>query len=49
MHLDVLIEGIDFYSKLRGDIEAAAAKLPGSDWRQSLVSAVVEREGKPRG
>jgi CRP-like cAMP-binding protein len=49
MHLDCLIEGIDFYSKLRGDIEAAAARLPGADWREGLVAAVVEREGKPRG
>ena len=49
MHLDCLIEGIDFYSTIRGEIEAAAAKLPGSDWRSGLVAAVVEREGKPRG
>jgi CRP-like cAMP-binding protein len=46
MHLDTLIEGIDFYSKIRSDIEAAAAKLPGLDWRSELVSAVIEREGK---
>jgi CRP-like cAMP-binding protein len=46
MHLDCLIEGIDFYSQTRAEIEAAAAKLPGSDWRQGLVAAVVERERK---
>ena len=44
MHLDYLIEGIDFYSRVRSEIEAAAAKLPGSDWRSGLVAAVVERE-----
>jgi CRP/FNR family transcriptional regulator, cyclic AMP receptor protein len=46
MHLDTLIEGIDFYSQTRAEIEAAAAKLPGADWRQGLVDAVVERERK---
>jgi CRP-like cAMP-binding protein len=46
MHLDTLIEGIDFYSQTRAEIEAAAAKLPGSDWRSGLVAAVVERERK---
>jgi CRP-like cAMP-binding protein len=44
MHLDHLIEGIDFYSRTRAEIEAAASKLPGPDWRMGLVSAVVERE-----
>ena len=44
MHLDCLIEGIDFYSQTRLEIEAAAAKLPGADWRQGLVAAVIERE-----
>jgi CRP-like cAMP-binding protein len=48
MHLDCMIEGIDFYSKIKDEIEAAAAKLPGSDWRSGLIAAVVEREGKPR-
>jgi CRP-like cAMP-binding protein len=46
MHLDTLIEGIDFYSQTRAEIEAAAAKLPGADWRQGLVAAVAERERK---
>jgi CRP-like cAMP-binding protein len=46
MHLDCLIEGIDFYSRTRAEIEAAAAKLPGSDWREGLLAAVVERERK---
>jgi CRP/FNR family cyclic AMP-dependent transcriptional regulator len=46
MHLDTLIVGIDFYSQTRAEIEAAAAKLPGADWRQGLVDAVVERERK---
>jgi len=46
MHLDTLIEGIEFYSQTRAEIEAAAAKLPGADWRQGLVDAVVERERK---
>ena len=46
MHLDCLIDGIDFYSKIRGEIEAAASKLPGSDWRSGLVAAAVEREQK---
>jgi len=48
MHLDCLIEGIDYYSRVREEIEAAAARLPGSDWRASLIAAVVERESKPR-
>jgi CRP/FNR family cyclic AMP-dependent transcriptional regulator len=47
MHLDCLIEGIDFYSRVRGEIEAAAAKLPGPDWRSGLVAAVMEREHAP--
>jgi CRP-like cAMP-binding protein len=47
MHLDTLIEGIDFYSQTRVEIEAAAAKLPGANWRQGLVAAVAERERKP--
>jgi CRP/FNR family transcriptional regulator, cyclic AMP receptor protein len=46
MHLDTLIEGIDYYSQTRAEIEAAAAKLPGANWRQGLVDAVVERERK---
>ncbi|HET9220708.1 MAG TPA: cyclic nucleotide-binding domain-containing protein [Terriglobia bacterium] len=46
MHLDCLIEGIDFYSQTRAEIEAAAAKLPGSDWRTGLVATVLERERK---
>jgi CRP-like cAMP-binding protein len=46
MHLDYLIDGIDFYSKIRDEIEVAAAKLPGTDWRSGLVAAVVERERK---
>ena len=49
MHLDCLIEGIDFYSRIRGEIEAAAARLPQPDWRAGLIAAVVEREEKPRG
>lgn len=49
MHLDTLIEGIDFYSQTRAEIEASAAKLPGSDWREGLVAAVVERERKSSG
>jgi CRP-like cAMP-binding protein len=49
MHLDTLIEGIDFYSQTRAEIEAAAARLPGADWRQGLVAAVVERERKSTG
>lgn len=47
-HLDCLIEGIDFYSRIRNEIEAAAAKLPQPDWRAGLISAVVEREAKPK-
>jgi CRP-like cAMP-binding protein len=46
MHLDYLIEGIDFYSRVRDEIETAAAKLPGSDWRAGLVAAVADRERK---
>jgi CRP-like cAMP-binding protein len=46
MHLDYLIEGIDFYSRIREEIEGAAAKLPGSDWRSGLIAAVAERERK---
>jgi len=49
MHLDCLIEGIDFYSRIRDEIEAATAKLPQPDWRAGLISAVVDREAKPRG
>ncbi len=44
MHLDTLIEGIDFYSQTRAEIEAAAAKLPGMDWRSDLVSAMTRGE-----
>ena len=44
MHLDTLIEGIDFYSQTRAEIEAAAAKLPGMDWRTDLVSAMARGE-----
>ncbi len=47
MHLDCLIEGIDVYSRIRGEIEAAAARLPQPDWRAGLIAAVVEREEKP--
>jgi CRP-like cAMP-binding protein len=47
MHLDCLIEGIDFYSRVRNEIEVAAAKLPGSDWRSGLVAAVAHRERAP--
>ena len=47
MHLDCLIEGIDFYSRIREEIEAAAAKLPQQDWRAGLISIVTEREQKP--
>ena len=46
MHLDCLIEGIDFYSQTRAEIEAAVAKLPGPDWRPGLVAAIVDRERK---
>lgn len=46
MHLDTMIEGIDFYSQLRGEIENAAAKLPQPDWRMGLVAAVAAREAK---
>lgn len=44
MHVDTLIAGIDYYSGIRGEIEAAAARLPGTDWRSELVSAMVEKE-----
>jgi len=43
-HLDCLIEGIDFYSRIRSEIEGAAAKLPEPDWRAGLISAVVAKE-----
>ena len=46
MHLDCLIEGIDFYSQTRAEIEAAVAKLPGPNWREGLVAAVTDRERK---
>lgn len=46
MHLDTMIEGIDVYSQLRGEIEDAAAKLPQPDWRMGLVAAVAAREAK---
>lgn len=49
MHLDCLVEGIDFYSRIRGEIEAASAKLPQPDWRAGLIAAVVDREEKSRG
>jgi CRP-like cAMP-binding protein len=48
-HLDCLIEGIDFYSRIRGEIEAAASKLPQPDWRAGLIAAVVEREESSEG
>lgn len=48
MHLDCLIEGIDFYSHVRKDIEAAAARLPPPDWREGLIAAVVAREDKSK-
>lgn len=44
MHLYTLDEGIDFYSQTRAEIEAAAAKLPGLDWRSDFVAALAERE-----
>jgi CRP-like cAMP-binding protein len=44
MHLDTLIEGIDFYSRIRGEIEAAASQLPQPGWRSGLIAAVVARE-----
>lgn len=44
MHVDTLIAGIDYYSGIRGEIEAAAARLPGPDWRSELVSAMMEKE-----
>jgi HrpA-like RNA helicase len=46
MHLDTLIAGIDFYSGVKGEIESALEKLPGSDWRSELVAVMVEKEGK---
>jgi CRP-like cAMP-binding protein len=46
MHLDTLIAGIDFYSGVKGEIETALAKLPGSDWRSELVAVMVEKESK---
>lgn len=46
MHVDTLIAGIDFYSSVKAEIEAAAAKLPGLDWRSELVSAMLDRESK---
>jgi hypothetical protein len=46
MHVDTLIAGIDFYSSIRAEIEAAAAKLPGSDWRSELVTAMQESENR---
>ncbi len=49
MHLDCLIEGIDFYSQTRAEIEAAAAKLPGLEWRSDLVAALADRERKSSG
>jgi len=42
--MDALVEGIDFYSQTRAEIEVAAAKLPGLDWRSDLVTALAERE-----
>jgi CRP-like cAMP-binding protein len=47
-HLDCLIEGIDFYSRIRSEIEAAASKLPEPDWRAGLIAAVMAREERPR-
>jgi extracellular factor (EF) 3-hydroxypalmitic acid methyl ester biosynthesis protein len=46
MHMDTLIEGIDFYSRIRGEIEAAASQLPETNWRSGLVAAVMAREEK---
>lgn len=46
MHLDTLIAGIDFYSGVKGEIEAALTKLPGTDWRSELVAVMVEKEGR---
>ena len=46
MHLDCLIEGIDFYSQTRAEIEAAAAKLPGLDWREGLVAALEQKASR---
>src|SRR4029078_1658529 len=40
MHLDCLIEGIDSYNHIRTEIVAAAARLPGSDWRSGLLVAL---------
>jgi len=49
MHLDCLVEGIDFYGRIRSEIEAAAAKLPEPDWRAGLIAAVRDREEKSKG
>ena len=46
MHVDTLIAGIDYYSGIRAEIEAAAAKLPGPDWRADLVMAMQEKENR---
>jgi CRP-like cAMP-binding protein len=46
MHVDTLIAGIDFHSSVRAEIEAAAAKLPGPDWRSDLVFATQEKENR---
>jgi CRP-like cAMP-binding protein len=46
MHVDTLIAGIDFYSGIRAEIEAASAKLPGPDWRSDLVFAMQAKEDK---
>ncbi len=46
MHVDTLIAGIDYYSGVRAELEASAAKLPGVDWRSELVSAMLEKETK---
>jgi CRP-like cAMP-binding protein len=46
MHVDTLIAGIDYYSGIRAEIEAAAAKLPGPDWRSELVSAMQDKENQ---
>ncbi len=44
MHLNTLIDGIDLYSQTRAEIEAAAAKLPGLDWRSDQVAALADKE-----
>ena len=46
MHLDTMIEGIDYYSRIRGEIEAAASQLPETNWRTGLIAAAVAREEK---